>query len=331
MEEFKMHNRAYRHTLALFFGLITISSGISVTAGEVKKPSGYPARNIEFVIPFGTGGSLNALCRALTPLMEKRMGIGIGPVNRTGGNSVVGLTYVVNQPADGYTITGVTNDILATIAAGGTKLKVDDFTWLVRALPDIEMFFIRTDEKRFKTFDEYVAYAKAHPGELTMAVGGQGGMEQVVATLVNNGAGVKIKYVPYDVASERFAAFLGGHTDMLLEEPTDMQSYMDEGKVKPIIQMVDKRPPQFSNVPTTVEKGIDVTMGLWRGVAVKAGTPKEIVDYLYSVIRESMQDPAYLEFKKKRHQIRPDFNETPEQFKANAKKEVEAIRSAISG
>lgn len=322
---------SYMRTVILSLGLVATTSAANAIAGEIKKPAGYPARNIEFVIPFGTGGSLDALVRTLVPLMEKRMGIGLGPVNRTGGNSVVGLTYAVNQPADGYTLTGVTNDILATMAAGGTKLKVDDFIWLVRALPDIEMFFIRTNEKRFQTFDEYVAYAKAHPGKLTMAVGGQGGMEQVVATLVNNAAGVKVKYVPYDVPTERFAAFLGGHTDLLLEEPTDMKAYIEEGKVKPIIQMVEKRPAQFGDVPTSVEKGINVTMGLWRGVAVRAGTPKEIVDYLYAVLRDAMQDPAYADFKKKRQQVRRDFNETPEQFKANAKKEVQDIKSAIGG
>lgn len=312
--------------------LLVIGSFAWVSSGmtkEIKKPAGYPTRSIEYVVPFGHGGSLDALARALAPLLKKRLEVGIGVVNRTGGNSVIGSNYVMGQPADGYTLLGVTNDILASMAAGVTKLKVDDFTWLVRALPDIEMFFVLADDKRFKTFDEYVAYAKAHPGELTMAVGGEGGMEQIVASLVNNAAGVDVKYIPYDAFTERVAAFLGGHTDLLLEEPTDMKAYLDEGRIRALIQMVEKRPSEFSDIPTAPEKGINVTMGLWRGVMVKAGTPPEIVDYLYAVIKDAMKDPAYLEFKKKRRQVRPDFDETPKQFKANAKQELEGIREAV--
>ena len=308
--------------------LVTLASAV-VLAQQAPKPPNYPTRAIEFVVPFGVGGGVDALCRTLAPLLEKRLGVPIGVVNKPGGNSVLALNYVNGQPADGYTITGITNDILAAMAHGTTKLTIDDFTWLTRALPDIEMFFVRGNETRFSNFDEYVKYAKSNPGKLSMAVAGAGGMEQIVATLVNNAVGASIKYVPYDVPTERYAALLGGHTDLLLKEPADMKQYLDEGKVKAIIQMVEKRPPQFDKVPTSVEKGANVTMGLWRGVAVKAGTPTEITNYLYAVIKDAMNDPVYLEFKKKRGQIRPDFVETPEQFKENARKELDAIRSVL--
>jgi tripartite-type tricarboxylate transporter receptor subunit TctC len=301
----------------------------SAVAQQIPKPANYPTRAIEFVVPFGVGGGVDALCRTLAPLLEKRLGVAVGVVNKPGANSVLALNYVNGQPADGYTITGITNDILAAMAHGSTKLTVDDFTWLTRALPDIEMFFIRANESRFSNFDDYVKYAKANPGKLSMAVAGAGGMEQIVATLVNNAVGVSIKYVPYDVPTERYAALLGGHTDLLLKEPADMKQYVDEGKVKAIVQMIDKRPPPFADLPTSVEKGANVTMGLWRGVALKAGTPPEISNYLYSVIKDAMNDPVYLEFKKKRGQIRPDYVETPEQFKENARKELEAIRSVL--
>jgi tripartite-type tricarboxylate transporter receptor subunit TctC len=314
---------------SIFLGLVVLLGATGAMAQQAAKPANYPTRAIEFVVPFGVGGGVDALCRTLAPLLEKRLGVPVAVVNKPGGNSVVALNYVTGQPADGYTITGITNDILAAMAHGSTKLTVDSFTWLTRALPDIEMFFIRANETRFKTFDEYVAYAKANPGKLSMAVAGAGGMEQIVATLVNSAVGVSIKYVPFDVPTERYAALLGGHTDLLLKEPADMKQYLDEGKVKVLIQMVDKRPPQFADVPTSVEKGANVTMGLWRGVAMKAGTPPEISNYLYAVIKDAMNDPVYQEFKNRRGQVRPDYVETPDQFKENAGKEVEAIRAAL--
>lgn len=325
-----MFFRIARQTCVWLAALLAVTGTTSAVAELAAKPGNYPTHAIEFVVPFGVGGGVDALCRALAPLLEKRLGVPVAVVNKPGGNSVVALNYVKGQPADGYTITGVTNDILAAMANGSTQLTVDDFTWLTRALPDIEMFFIRGDEKRFTDFDEYVKYAKANPGKLSMAVAGAGGMEQIVATLVNNAMGVSIKYIPYDVPTERYAALLGSHTDLLLKEPADMKQYLDEGKVKPIIQMIDKRPPQFSNVPTSVEKGANVTMGLWRGVAVKAGTPQPISEYLYAVLKDAMSDPVYVAFKNKRGQIRPDYVETPQQFKENARKELESIRSVLN-
>jgi tripartite-type tricarboxylate transporter receptor subunit TctC len=325
-----MHFQIARHYRALlFFSLLAVLGVTTATAQQASKPAGYPTRSIEFVVPFGVGGGVDALCRTLAPLIEKRLGVPVAVVNKPGGNSVLALNYVNGQPADGYTITGITNDILAAMAHGSTKLTVDDFTWLTRALPDIEMFFIRADDNRFSNFDEYVKYAKANPGKLSIAVAGAGGMEQIVSTLVNNAVGVSTKYIPYDVPTERYAALLGGHTDLLLKEPADMRQYLEEKKVKAIIQMIDQRPTEFADVPTSVEKGANVTIGLWRGVAVKAGTPAEISNYLYAVIKDAMNDPVYIEFKKKRGQIRPDYVETPEQFKANARKELEAIRSVL--
>jgi tripartite-type tricarboxylate transporter receptor subunit TctC len=324
-----MFLRIARKTCLWLAAALAVSATTPAVAQLPAKPANYPTRAIEFVVPFGVGGGVDALCRTLAPLLEKRLGVPVAVVNKPGGNSVVALNYVKGQPADGYTITGITNDILAAMASGSTQLTVDDFTWLTRALPDIEMFFIRADEKRFTNFDEYVKYAKANPGKLSMAVAGAGGMEQIVATLVNNAVGVSIKYIPYDVPTERYAALLGGHTDLLLKEPADMKQYLDEGKVKAIVQMIDKRPPQFANVPTSVEKGADVTMGLWRGVAVKAGTPQAITDYLHAVLKDAMADPAYVAFKNKRGQVRPDYVETPQQFKENARKELEAIRSVM--
>src|SRR3546814_809082 len=148
------------------------------------------------------------------------------------------------------------------------------------------MIFARPGEKRFHTFDEYVQYAKKHPGKLTMAVGGRGGLETVVAALVNHQADISVKYIPYDKPAERYAAFLGGHTDLLLEEPSDMKPYIEEGKVRPLIQMIETRPAQFAQVPTAPEKGIDVTLGLWRGVVAKRRS-EEHTSELQSLMRIS--------------------------------------------
>jgi len=309
--------------------VVSFSWAASKKPYERFTPEDYPKRAIEITVPFGAGGTVDALCRQVAPLMEKRMGAAVGVVNRPGANSIVNMKYLLSQPADGYLISGLTNDTIAAIAAGTTKIRIKDLVWLRRTLLDIEMFFVRSDDKRFQTWDEYVKYAKAHPGELSMAVAGAGGIEHVVAALVNYAAGVKVKYVPFDVPTERFTAFLGGHTDLLLEEPTDMKAYIEEGKCHPIIQMIEERPSMFKDTPTAPEKGIDVTLALWRGFCMNPAMSYKKINYIYAVIQDCLQDPKYLEWKNKRGYIRPDYDESPMQFHRNAYKSLEQIKQAF--
>ena len=309
--------------LAMFLILVTSASA------DIKKPPGFPTRAIEISVGFGVGGGVDTMARTIAPMLEKRMGVPISIVNRPGANTAVCMAHLVNQPADGYTIGATANDSVIAMASGLSKLHIDDFEWLARSLNDLEMFFVRSDDKRFKTWEEYFKYAKANPNKLTMSVGGAEGIEQIVATLVNMAAGLSIKYIPFDKPTERYAAFLGGHTDLLLDEPPDMFSYLQEGKVHPIIQMIDKRPEEFKDVPTTVEKGFDVTMSVWRGFFVKKGTPPEISQYLEAVFRDCFQDPIWLDYKKKRLFIRPDFKENSAEFGKSAAKELEVIKKTL--
>lgn len=301
----------------------------AASAAEIKKPANYPSRTIEVTVPFGPGGGADIMARAMAPLLEKRLGVSVAVVNRPGANSIVGMTYLLSQPADGYSLSIITNDTLASMAIGATKIKIDDLAWIARGVADLEMYFVRTNDERFKTFDDYVKLAKANPGKLTMAVGGQGGLETVVAALVNHSAGVSVKFIPFDKPSERFAAFLGGHTDLLLEEPSDMKPYLDEKKVRPILQMIEKRPAAFSDVPTAREKGIDVNIGLWRGVVAKKGTSPEIVNYLAAVVKAVVDDSSFIEsyIKKRVLDIRPGYL-GPKDFEAVAKKELDQIVQA---
>src|SRR3546814_3320756 len=97
-----------------------------------------------------------------------------------------------------------------------------------------------------------------------------------------------------------------------------MKPYIEEGKVRPLIQMIETRPAQFAQVPTAPEKGIDVTLGLWRGVVAKRGTPEPIVPYLPEAIRESLDDPTLVKtyIQKRVLDIRPRTEEQTSEVKS---------------
>src|SRR3546814_10917458 len=109
-----------------------------------------------------------------------------------------------------------------------------------------------------------------------------------------------------------------------------MKPYIEEGKVRPLIQMIETRPAQFAQVPTAPEKGIDVTLGLWRGVVAKRGTPEPIVTYLSEAIRESLDDSTFVKtyIQKRVLDIRPGYLDAKD-FEAVARKRSEEHPSEL--
>ena len=301
-------------------------------AAEIKKPANYPNRAIEMVVPWGAGGGLDTLARMVAAEFEKEMGVAVGVINKPGANSVIGNNYALSQPADGYTLLWVTNDMLVNMARGTTDQKVEDFAWTLQAHADLEMFIARGDDDRFKSFDDYAKYAKANPGKVSIAVAGDGGIEMMAVALVNNALGIETKYIPFDKFSDRMAAFLGGHTDLMVEEPGDTLAMRKEGRMRALLIMADKRADALPGVPTAKEKGADVTLGLWRGIAFKAGTPPEIVKYVEAMTREALKTPNIDKnfTKKKFLDIRKGFPRGAEVFSNSVGKEVEQLKAALA-
>jgi len=104
---------------------------------------------------------------------------------------------------------------------------------------------------------------------------------------------VDLTYVPYESASEAKAALVGGHIDLLHEEPGVIISLIDAGTTFPIIVFTEERLKRFPNVPTGRELGIDITMGRWRGLAAKKGTPKEAIKILHDGFKKAMDSDVY--------------------------------------
>jgi len=269
-----------------------------VTAQAQEKlavPSALEGKPIELVVPWGTGGGSDQMARALARAIEKQQpGVTVAVLNKPGGNGTLGLSYALSQPANGRTLALITNDFLINHAMAVASMKPDDFQYIARVVADVEMLFVRTNDTRFDSFAAYARQAKAKPGSITIATAGANGVEQLAMTLVNKALGIEAKWIPFDKPAERIAAFLGGHVDLMVEEPSDMKQYIDEGKMKPLVQLTDRRTPGFPNTPTAKELGADVTLGVWRGLAVKRGTDAAMHTYLEKVVAQAVSEPEFV-------------------------------------
>jgi putative tricarboxylic transport membrane protein len=269
-------------------------AGPAAQAGEK-----YPSRPIQWIVGWGAGGGTDVFTRGLVKGVQERLGTPIAVQNMPGASSATALDYVMNQPADGYTVFSITSDLLqnAVLKRGAHTFR--DLTLLVRAHVDVGLIHAGP-QSPFKTWAELVAQAKANPGKQTWTGTGAGSSDEINSAIVSESAGIAIKYVPYEAASEMHAALLGGHVQAMYEEPGPAIGLIDAGRVKPLLVLTDKRLDRFPNVPCAKELGLAVPPFLWRGVAVKKGTPPEVVDALLQAIQGAMKAPEYRQFEEKR-------------------------------
>jgi tripartite-type tricarboxylate transporter receptor subunit TctC len=154
------------------------------------------------------------------------------------------------------------------------------------------MFYVRA-ESPFKTIQDVIKYGKENPGKLQFTGTTAASPDEVIIMLFAKKAGIKVKYIPFDAAPETHAAVLGGHIDVLHEEPGVIMSLIEAKKLRPLIIFTEKRLDKFPDVPTGRELGFDITMGRWRGLCVKKGTPQEIINYLADALKKCANDQSY--------------------------------------
>jgi len=258
--------------------------------GQAPKPKDYPTRTIEVVVQYGAGGGTDIFSRSLMIPGRKFLKVPINVTNITGGAGVKASTYVLSQPADGYTIYNFSPEQLINTIFGRENYK--EFAPLCNVQQDESMFYVRA-ESQFKTIQDVIKYAKENPGKLQFTGTTAASPDEVIIMLFAKKAGIKVKYIPFDAAPETHAAVLGGHIDILHEEPGVIMSLIEAKKLRPLIIFTEKRLEKFPDVPTGRELGYDITMGRWRGLCVKKGTPQEIINYLADVFKKSANDPTY--------------------------------------
>jgi len=273
----------------LLITVLTISLA-GLVWSQAPKPKDYPTRAIEVVVQYGAGGGSDIFARSLMLPARGLLKVPINVTNLTGGAGVKASTYVLSQPADGYTIYNFSPEQLINTIFDRENYK--EFTPLCNVQQDQSIFYVRA-ESPFKTIQDVIKFAKENPGKMQFTGTTAASPDEVIIMLFAKKAGIKIKYIPFDAAPETHAAVLGGHIDVLHEEPGVIMSLIEAKRLRPLIAFTEKRLEKFPDVPTGKELGYDITMGRWRGLCVKKGTPQEIINYLADVFKRCANDQSY--------------------------------------
>ncbi len=261
----------------------------------------YPERPITMIVAFSPGGGTDVLARSFAPFIEKYLGKGASftIINKPGAGGEVGFTAVAKSKPDGYTI-GFLNlpNLLAIPIEREARFSLDSFTPLANMVDDPGAINVHVDSP-FKSLKDLVTYAKENPGAVTIGTSGVGGDDHLAVLSFAKQAGIKIAHVPFPGAAPNRTALLGRHITAGAFNVSEAIQYAQEGKIRILGVMAEKRWELAPDAPTFKEQGFDVIMGSQRGMGAPAGFPEEAKNKLSEAIGKAVNDPEFQEKAKK--------------------------------
>ena len=228
----------------------------------------YPSRPIEFIVPWGPGGGADQLARKLGPGLEKELKVSLPVINVAGATGQTGLTKMLAQPADGYSVSIFIADTLAVQMDPATKWKLEEVVPAGILIRQPSAFFV-AEASPLKTWKDVETEARKRP--LKVGVTGFGSADDLTVIYLN-GKGLKFQSVPFPKPAERYTAILGGHADVLYEQLGDVKSFLESKQMRPVIIFSDARFPAYKDVPVGREVGHDIVINQFRSIVMKAGT-----------------------------------------------------------
>ena len=284
--------------------LFVFATTAGLFAQTLEKPAGFGNRPLTMIVPFGAGGGSDQLARAMATAMEEVAGITFQVVNKPGGGGTAAIPDFMLAPSDGYTVLEHIDNAISAYAAGDIKENpAEDWIPLCMTQITFSQIYIRSDEDRFQDWDGFLGYAKTNPGEVSMAnLGKVGSMELVVMEQLQRALNIDVKQIAFDKPAERYGALIGGHVDVLFEQPGDVRNFLDANQMKPILTFLNNRPDVFADTPTHREVGADFdALTRFRGFYVKKGVPNDRLDFLAAACEAGFNTAGYQEFNRSKY------------------------------
>lgn len=253
----------------------------------------WPNRVVRFIVPFAAGGPTDIVARVVTEQLSKIWGQQAVIENRGGAGTNIGNEMVARSDPDGYTVLFATAS-LAVNRSLYRSLSYDpiaDFT-AVSLVSRFSLFMFVPNSLPTRSVMEFVAYAKAHPGKVTLASPGTGSTPHLAGELLKQMAGIEMTHVPYRGASPALNDLIPGRVDCYFGSGALLEN-MRSGQLRGLEVTGAKRDPVAPELPTMAEAGVPgYEVSSWHGLFVPAKTPSEIVRKISVDTIAALADPV---------------------------------------
>lgn len=245
---------------------------------------------VRIIAPVPPGSPPDVVARIMADELARDLGQPVIVENHPGGNQTIGLRLVAAAPADGLTLgmvslpTAVVPNIMRTMPFDTRRdfAPVREIAWTSNVL-------VIADRSDIRSVGDLVAKAKAHPGTVTFASGGNGTPAHVIGELFRHAAGIDLLHIPFKGTVEGVSAVVGGHVTMMFASAGAVEGEVRAGKLRALAQTIATRLPGLDEVPTLVELGFpEIAVRDWQGIVAPAGTPAPTLDRLSAAIGRAL-------------------------------------------
>ncbi|MCA3189014.1 MAG: tripartite tricarboxylate transporter substrate binding protein [Cupriavidus sp.] len=266
-----------------------LTAGVTVVS-PARAADDYPTKPVRVVVAFTAGGTTDMLARSVSQQLAQRFKQSFVVDNRPGAGGNIGTEFVVRSPADGYTM--LVNSV-GPISINQTlykKLNYDPLTDLVPVvqIADVPNVLVVHPSLPVKSFDEFVAYAKANPGKLNYSSTGVGTSSHLSGFMLTERIGTQATHIPYKGA-DALNDLLSGRVQFMFATIPSVMPHIQAGKLRALAVSSAKRSRSLPDLPTVAEKGFPgFEAGSWFGFFAPKGTPQDVITKINQAVNEAL-------------------------------------------
>ena len=280
-----------------WIGLSVIATLWLALTGTAPQAQPYPNKPIRVLVPYAAGGLTDVVARHYAEQLRKDLGQNIIIENKPGGSGIIAIELMAHAKPDGYTLmigNISTNGLTPVLLAKRMTIDYDKDVQIVAKLADTPVFFLATTTNfPPKTFAEFIAYAKARPGDVRYASAGIGAYQHVNTEILSKRAGLNMLHIPYkDGGPGILKDLANGDAQVTWFNITNPRGMISAGKVRPLAVAAPQRLKDFPEVPTIAEVGFPgMRAAQWTAAFAPAGVPRDIIETLHKAFVKAMAAP----------------------------------------
>jgi tripartite-type tricarboxylate transporter receptor subunit TctC len=257
----------------------------------------YPSRPIKLVVAYPPGGTTDVLARLIAANLSEKLGQQVIVENKPGGGNNIGTEYVVNSPADGYTMLLVNpaNGINTTLYPKLHFNFVKDIVGVAGIVRTPNVMAITTVNLPVNNVAEFIAYCKANPGKINMASSGSGTSVHLSGELFKSMSGCEMTHVPYKGAGPALTDLIAGQVQVIFDNLPSSAPHINSGRLKAIGMTSAQREPSMPAVPSIGETITGYEATAWFGLGMPKGSPREAIDRINAEVNKALAEPKMKE------------------------------------